>query len=138
MAAAEPTPPGHATGSGGEGTGDTLLSCLAAFTAPETLTAENRYVCDDGSSRDAVKRLLLRGTHLPPILTLHLKRFAQVGVKLKKYSGAVPFPLTLDMAPYCLHPPHTLNEAHTVSKQRSPLSTDKHCPAQLTNTALLN
>ena len=37
------------------------------------------------------------------MLTLHLKRFSHVGIKLQKHSGAVTFPLELNVAPFCLH-----------------------------------
>ena len=57
--------------------------------------------------RDATKRILL-GPSLPPVLTLHLKRFANVGgggrggggTHLAKISRHVPFPEVLDLTPY--------------------------------------
>ena len=37
----------------------------------------------------------------PVVLTLHLKRFSQVGFSLRKVSRHVDFPMVLDIAPYC-------------------------------------
>ncbi len=37
----------------------------------------------------------------PPVLTLHLKRFQQVGFSLRKVNRNVEFPLVLDLAPFC-------------------------------------
>jgi hypothetical protein len=47
----------------------------------------------------ATKQLLLHS--LPPVLTLHLKRFEQVGYGLRKISECVPFPFVLDVTPFC-------------------------------------
>ena len=49
---------------------------------------------------DATKQLLVR--HLPPVLTLHLKRFLQEGRRLRKNGCHIEFPDLLDMAPYCV------------------------------------
>ena len=48
---------------------------------------------------NASKQLLLLS--LPPVLTLHLKRFQQVGFSLRKVNRHVEFPMMLDLAPYC-------------------------------------
>ncbi|CAB3992006.1 ubiquitin carboxyl-terminal hydrolase 16-like [Paramuricea clavata] len=48
---------------------------------------------------EAVKQLLIN--EAPPIFTLHLKRFHQVGYSLKKIPKHVDFPLLLDIAPFC-------------------------------------
>ncbi|XP_028416169.1 ubiquitin carboxyl-terminal hydrolase 16-like [Dendronephthya gigantea] len=48
---------------------------------------------------EAVKQLLI--DKAPPILTLHLKRFHQVGYSLKKIAKHVDFPLVLDISPFC-------------------------------------
>ncbi|KAL3075705.1 hypothetical protein niasHS_012535 [Heterodera schachtii] len=37
----------------------------------------------------------------PPVLTLHLNRFEQLGRNLRKYNGHVQFPLVLNLAPFC-------------------------------------
>lgn len=47
----------------------------------------------------ATKQLLLH--RLPPVLTLHLKRFQQVRYGLQKITEAVLFPFILDLAPFC-------------------------------------
>uniref|UniRef100_A0A8C5DXM4 Ubiquitin carboxyl-terminal hydrolase n=1 Tax=Gouania willdenowi TaxID=441366 RepID=A0A8C5DXM4_GOUWI len=38
---------------------------------------------------------------LPPVITLHLKRFHQAGMNLRKVNRHVDFPLVLDLAPFC-------------------------------------
>ena len=48
---------------------------------------------------DATKQFHI--THLPPILTIHLKRFSQIGARLQKINKQIDFPLVLDMSPYC-------------------------------------
>ncbi|XP_022081672.1 ubiquitin carboxyl-terminal hydrolase 16-like [Acanthaster planci] len=87
-------------------------SCLSQFTAPEWLTGPNRFGCEHCSKNadvkdkekkivytDASKQLLI---HQPPsILTLHLKRFQQVGYSLRKITRHINFPLVLDLAPFC-------------------------------------
>ena len=51
--------------------------------------------------RDATKQLLIRS--LPPVLTLHMKRFLQDGRRLRKNGCHIDFPNLLDMAPFCDH-----------------------------------
>ncbi len=48
---------------------------------------------------EAVKQLLIN--QASPILTLHLKRFHQVGYSLRKIAKHVDFPLVLNLAPFC-------------------------------------
>ena len=48
---------------------------------------------------EATKQLLI--SFAPPVLTLHLKRFQQVGFGLRKMAKHVTFPLQLDLAPFC-------------------------------------
>ena len=50
--------------------------------------------------RDATKQLLIES--LPPVLTLHMKRFLQEGRRLRKNGCHVDFPDILDMAPFCV------------------------------------
>ncbi|XP_030850609.1 ubiquitin carboxyl-terminal hydrolase 16-like [Strongylocentrotus purpuratus] len=88
-----------------------VLSCLNQFTAPELLTGTNKFGCEtctkahkvEGKERvkytDASKQLLIHQP--PPILTLHLKRFQQVGYNLRKITRHIEFPLILDVAPFC-------------------------------------
>jgi hypothetical protein len=49
----------------------------------------------------AVKRYFISTP--PLILTLHLKRFEQVGARsgMKKFNGHVQFDMLLDLAPFC-------------------------------------
>ncbi|XP_071485111.1 ubiquitin carboxyl-terminal hydrolase 16-like, partial [Diadema antillarum] len=89
-----------------------VMSCLNQFTAPELLTGSNKFGCEtcskmhkeEGKSSktvytDASKQLLIHQP--PPILTLHLKRFQQVGYNLRKITRHIDFPMTLDVAPFC-------------------------------------
>ena len=96
-----------------------VMTCLNIFTDPEKLTGENKYGCEnctriqnaadpaplsDGSGGknvlcDASKHLLV--VVPPAVLTLHLKRFVQVGEDLVKAKEHIDFPLILDLAPYC-------------------------------------
>lgn len=94
-----------------------LLACLRAFTASETLSAANAYECEkcclpfnkqlnNGMTKKGVEATRKYMIYEPPaVLTLHLKRFAQVQqynrVTTHKVSGHVSFPLLLDIAPFC-------------------------------------
>ncbi|RMD39332.1 hypothetical protein DV735_g5791, partial [Chaetothyriales sp. CBS 134920] len=80
--------------------------CLKAYTAAESLSAE-QYTCRNCEApQPASKRVRIR--KLPAILCLHVKRF---GMKIsngslmqEKYEGRIDFPLVLDMAPYTADP----------------------------------
>ncbi|VDP74047.1 unnamed protein product [Echinostoma caproni] len=97
-----------------------LYSCLSLFTAPEHLDGTNRIVCpqcnkhpngrgdqastDDTKSQnqvltDAIRRDLV--LQPPALLTIHLKRFQQIGVHIRKSQKRVIFPLLLDLSPFC-------------------------------------
>ncbi|EDL98517.1 ubiquitin specific petidase 45 (predicted), isoform CRA_a [Rattus norvegicus] len=52
-----------------------------------------------GVYTNARKQLLISA--VPAILILHLKRFHQAGLSLRKVNRHVDFPLTLDLAPFC-------------------------------------
>ncbi|XP_058516512.1 ubiquitin carboxyl-terminal hydrolase 45 isoform X3 [Ochotona princeps] len=52
-----------------------------------------------GVYTNARKQLLISA--VPPILILHLKRFYQAGLSLRKVNRHVDFPLVLDLAPFC-------------------------------------
>ena len=95
-----------------------LAACLQAFSAPETLSGENAYVCETCDA--AIKKASeARGEKMPPAeqrgqpalkwlqlkavprtLTLHLKRFRATGRKVHKLDDFVPFPPALDLAPF--------------------------------------
>ncbi|GBN38097.1 Ubiquitin carboxyl-terminal hydrolase 16 [Araneus ventricosus] len=88
-------------------------TCLNHFTKPELLTGNNKFRCENCSEikrkksgdkkavvySNASKQLLVFSP--PAVLTLHLKRFQQVGFSLRKVNRFVEFPLTLDLTPYC-------------------------------------
>ncbi|CAK9201996.1 unnamed protein product [Sphagnum troendelagicum] len=92
-----------------------LEGCLLAFTKSELLSGENAWGCENCSrqmksqkveeppkvmvKRDAEKRFLIGKA--PPILTVHLKRFAQdMRGRLSKLSGHVTFHEWLDISPF--------------------------------------
>ncbi|XP_026082743.1 ubiquitin carboxyl-terminal hydrolase 16-like isoform X1 [Carassius auratus] len=90
-------------------------SCLYQFTEVEQLMENNRLMCvtctkrqsghkaEDGCKkavyRDALKQMLISDP--PAVLTLHLKRFQQVGYSVCKVNRHVRFPQILDLAPFC-------------------------------------
>ncbi|XP_016355494.1 ubiquitin carboxyl-terminal hydrolase 16-like isoform X2 [Sinocyclocheilus anshuiensis] len=89
-------------------------SCLYQFTEVEHLTENNRLMCvtctkrqsghkaADGKKavyRDALKQMLISDP--PAVLTLHLKRFQQVGYSVCKVNRHVQFPQILDLTPFC-------------------------------------
>ncbi|XP_076833235.1 ubiquitin carboxyl-terminal hydrolase 16 isoform X2 [Brachyhypopomus gauderio] len=90
-------------------------SCLYQFTKVEHLTESNSLLCatctkrqtspkgSDGTKknvyRDALKQMLISSP--PPVLTLHLKRFQQVGYSVCKVNRHVQFPQVLDLGPFC-------------------------------------
>nr|XP_004660651.2 ubiquitin carboxyl-terminal hydrolase 45 isoform X1 [Jaculus jaculus]XP_045010946.1 ubiquitin carboxyl-terminal hydrolase 45 isoform X1 [Jaculus jaculus] len=95
-----------------------VQSCLYQFTSMELLMGNNKLLCENctekkqkyqkeassaekkaGVYTNARKQLLISA--VPPILILHLKRFHQAGLSLRKVNRHVDFPLTLDLAPFC-------------------------------------
>ncbi|XP_007428833.1 ubiquitin carboxyl-terminal hydrolase 45 [Python bivittatus] len=96
-----------------------VQSCLYQFTSVELLMGNNKLLCEnctdqkhkhqkkanstdkktDGVYTNARKQLLI--SLVPAVLILHLKRFHQAGVSLRKVNRHVDFPLVLDLAPFC-------------------------------------
>ncbi|XP_053448303.1 ubiquitin carboxyl-terminal hydrolase 45 isoform X2 [Nycticebus coucang] len=96
-----------------------VQSCLYQFTSMELLIGNNKLLCEnctekkqkyqketssaerkaEGVYTNARKQLLISA--VPAILILHLKRFHQAGLSLRKVNRHVDFPLTLDLAPFC-------------------------------------
>ncbi|XP_077467927.1 ubiquitin carboxyl-terminal hydrolase 16 isoform X3 [Stigmatopora argus] len=95
-------------------------SCLFHFTEEELLSDNNSLLCVNCTRRlagrnkaaaaaaagakknvytEASKQMLISSP--PPVLTLHLKRFQQNGYGISKVNRHVPFPLLLDLAPFC-------------------------------------
>ncbi|XP_045195108.1 ubiquitin carboxyl-terminal hydrolase 16-like [Mercenaria mercenaria] len=90
-------------------------SCLNQFTAAELLTGNNKFGCKNCTKlkyknnpnkekketvySNANKQYLV--FQPPAVLTLHLKRFEQVGFSSRKVNRHVDFPFVLDIAPYC-------------------------------------
>lgn len=84
--------------------GDSLLGCLRRFTTPEILDSNtHNWSCTDCNAKSgAAKQISI--LRLPPILTLHFKRFEHIGgtqARGRKLETFVAFPLDdLDMSPY--------------------------------------
>ncbi|XP_059588253.1 ubiquitin carboxyl-terminal hydrolase 45 isoform X3 [Alligator mississippiensis] len=96
-----------------------VQSCLYQFTSVELLMGNNKLLCESCTERkqkyqkktnstekkmegvytNARKQLLISA--VPAILVLHLKRFHQAGLSLRKVNRHVDFPLVLDLAPFC-------------------------------------
>eukprot|EP00062_Callorhinchus_milii_P001810 gi/632937369/ref/XP_007899374.1/ PREDICTED: ubiquitin carboxyl-terminal hydrolase 16 [Callorhinchus milii] len=92
-------------------------ACLRHFTQEEKLTGANKLLCEEctqsmhqGGSKtnpnddqnvytNAQKQMLISSA--PPVLTLHLKRFQQLGFNLRKVNKHIHFPQVLDLAPFC-------------------------------------
>ncbi|XP_065293543.1 ubiquitin carboxyl-terminal hydrolase 16-like [Dermacentor albipictus] len=77
-----------------------LEACLRSFTAPELLAGANGLHCEGCKSARAAASLQLQVFKTPRVLTLHLKRFQQ-GATLRKVQKHVPFPVELDVTPFC-------------------------------------
>uniref|UniRef100_L7M7Z3 Ubiquitin carboxyl-terminal hydrolase n=1 Tax=Rhipicephalus pulchellus TaxID=72859 RepID=L7M7Z3_RHIPC len=77
-----------------------LEACLRSFTAPELLAGANGLHCEGCKSARAAASLQLQVFEAPRVLTLHLKRFQQ-GATLRKVQKHVPFPVELDLTPFC-------------------------------------
>ncbi|KAF7254533.1 Ubiquitin carboxyl-terminal hydrolase 45 [Varanus komodoensis] len=96
-----------------------VQSCLYQFTSVELLMGNNKLLCEnctewkqkhqkkansaekkvEGAYTNARKQLLI--SSVPAVLILHLKRFHQAGVSLRKVNRHVDFPLVLDLTPFC-------------------------------------
>ncbi|NXH11263.1 UBP45 hydrolase, partial [Bucco capensis] len=96
-----------------------VQSCLYQFTSVELLMGNNKLFCESCTERkqkyqkktnstekkmegvytNARKQLLI--SSVPAVLILHLKRFHQAGLSLRKVNRHVDFPLILDLAPFC-------------------------------------
>lgn len=96
-----------------------IQSCLHQFTSVELLMGNNKLLCEScterrqkqlrksGSAEKRVEKIYTSARKqmlislLPPVITLHLKRFHQAGMNLRKVNRHVDFPLILDLAPFC-------------------------------------
>ncbi|KAM4771041.1 ubiquitin carboxyl-terminal hydrolase 45 [Rhinophrynus dorsalis] len=96
-----------------------VQSCLYQFTSVELLMGNNKLLCESCTENrlryqrktnhteqkqesvytSARKQLLISAA--PANLILHLKRFYQNGLTLRKINRHVDFPLILDLAPFC-------------------------------------
>ncbi|XP_063299629.1 ubiquitin carboxyl-terminal hydrolase 45 [Pelobates fuscus] len=96
-----------------------IQSCLYQFTSVELLMGNNKLLCEECTENrlkyhrkvtvseekhesvytNARKQLLISAA--PANLILHLKRFYQNGLTLRKINRHVDFPFNLDLAPFC-------------------------------------
>ncbi|XP_067848850.1 ubiquitin carboxyl-terminal hydrolase 16 isoform X2 [Heptranchias perlo] len=93
-------------------------ACLRQFTQIDKLIGANKLLCEECTQRqhksgskttangdeqnvytNAKKQMLISSP--PPILTLHLKRFQQLGFNLRKINKHIHFPQVLNLAPFC-------------------------------------
>ncbi|KAG9202132.1 hypothetical protein G6514_004566 [Epicoccum nigrum] len=82
----------------GEDPGLDLRDCLDRFTAREKLESA-QYTCRScDSPQNAIKQLSVK--RLPPVLTIHLKRFEHNKSASSKIETRVSFPTKLDLFPY--------------------------------------
>ncbi|KAK7260983.1 hypothetical protein RIF29_27286 [Crotalaria pallida] len=78
-----------------------LSGCLDLFTRPEKLGSDQKLYCQKCHERqDSLKQMSIK--KLPLVLSLHIKRFEHSYVKnlSRKIDRYLPFPFSLDMAPY--------------------------------------
>ena len=75
--------------------GDELLmdSKETTPTKPKSTARKEIVFCE------ATKQMMIR--KLPPVLTLHLKRFLQDGRRLRKNGRHISFPTVLNLSPFC-------------------------------------
>ncbi|XP_064026256.1 ubiquitin carboxyl-terminal hydrolase 45 isoform X2 [Pogoniulus pusillus] len=96
-----------------------VQSCLYQFTSVELLMGNNKLWCESCTERKQKRQKKANGTDkklegvytnarkqllissVPAVLILHLKRFHQAGLSLRKVNRHVDFPLVLDLAPFC-------------------------------------
>lgn len=90
----------------------TLEGCLRQFARPEQLGMSEAFPCSRCGDVQQAKTKQLAVRRLPPMLTLHLKRFEHVQPKAggggggdntvgRKIDVHVAFPFVLSMRPYC-------------------------------------
>lgn len=69
-----------------------LIDCFKEFTKPELLNKENQWFCPRCQVKvEAIKKCEI--WKLPPILTVHLKRFKFDGKKFEKINDLVTYPI---------------------------------------------
>lgn len=96
----------------------TLADCFDAFTREERLHGANAYLCSRCKKRgDAIKRM--RFYHLPPVLIIHLQRFACDGLG-QKAEAEVAFPNEIDLSKYCLRSAQNYNAPEKRDADGSP------------------
>jgi ubiquitin carboxyl-terminal hydrolase 22/27/51 len=96
-----------------------LSECLERYTSAEILSSENYRCRKCNASSEAKKKLSL--SRLPPVVPIHLKRFAHSKDQNKsnKVNTKVRFPLNLDLTPYI-----TSAKAAAAAEQKPPPDND--------------
>jgi ubiquitin C-terminal hydrolase len=78
-----------------------LTESFELYVEGELLSGDNKYYCDGcGAGRETLKRCCIR--ELPPLLTVHLKRFEfdLLMMRNKKLNDRISFPMEINMEPY--------------------------------------
>jgi len=100
----------------------TLHQCFQDFTKEERLSGSNAYFCSRCNKRgDATCRMMFY--HLPPVLIIHLKRFAADGSG--KADSQIAFPNELDLSHYCLRSAENLVSKYTNSHRQKRSGSEK-------------
>ncbi|KAI5625437.1 ubiquitin carboxyl-terminal hydrolase 16, partial [Silurus asotus] len=88
--------------------GSSVESSLYLFTQVEQLSDSNSLMCVTCSKKHGTKKKIYTEAKMqvlisspPPVLTLHLKRFQQMGYRSCKVNRHIQFPQVLDLGPYC-------------------------------------
>jgi ubiquitin carboxyl-terminal hydrolase 22/27/51 len=94
-----------------------LSECLERYTSAEILSSEGYHCRKCNAASEAKKKLSL--SRLPPVVPIHLKRFAHNKSTSSKISTKVRFPLSLDLTPYI-----TSAKAAAAAEQKPPPDDD--------------
>ncbi len=76
-----------------------LESCLAAFVTPETLSGDDAAYCRHCKKHQTSTKTM-RIMRCPPVLVVHLKRFAFSSYKRTKLGNNIRIPHQLDVGPF--------------------------------------
>jgi ubiquitin carboxyl-terminal hydrolase 22/27/51 len=100
-----------------------LRECLDRFTSGEKLSASD-YTCQKcQTQQDATKQLSIK--QLPPVLTIHLKRFEHSRSNSTKLETKVKFPMQLDLYPY------TAEHKGSKTKSAKPSNPNINTPSEI-------
>jgi ubiquitin carboxyl-terminal hydrolase 8 len=78
----------------------TLEECIEAWRKPQILDGDNAFYCDDCDGLENCQRTI-EVVRFAPILIIQLKRFEQMGSRLKKSTKIVSYPIEFDSKYFC-------------------------------------